>query len=248
MKKTYETQHFVFHQKKAILIGNRSYNHEKSGQKDLPSAHDDVDAMKDFLLKRCNFDRKDVDTFYDKGHETLKKAFLELRDNWARNLTSGDRAEKGLLFVYYSGHGQISNNVTNIICPDGELFPLPLAIYCPNKNNYKDFGIGITVLANTMAVVFMDCCRLLPKNDGEDALSKGEYYMYYAVEPGKAASTTSGEGAISEYTKKVLRVFEQQLLERQKIIVPDDLLSELTQMEQGGSTKVDLAAKPVKLH
>jgi len=248
MKKTYDTQHFVFHQKRAILIGNKCYDHEKSGQKDLPSAHDDVDAMKDFLIKHCNFDRKDVDTLYDKDHETVKKSFLELRDKWAKKLTSGDRPEKGLLFVYYSGHGQIANNVTNVICPDGTLFPLPLAIFCPNKNSYKDFGIGITVVPNTMAVVFLDCCRLLPKNDGEEALSKGEYYIYYAVEPGKAASTSSGEGAISEFTKKVLHLFENQLQDRQKIVVPDDLLSDLTQMEQGGTTKVDIAAKPVKLH
>jgi len=248
MKKIYDTQHFVFHQKRAILIGNKCYDHEKSGQKDLPSAHDDVDAMKDFLTKHCNFDRKDVDTLYDKDHETVKKSFLELRDKWAKKLTSGENPEKGLLFVYYSGHGQISNNVTNIICPDGQLFPLPLAIFCPNKNCYKDFGIGITVVPNTMVVVFMNCCRLLPKNDGEEALSKGEYYIYYAVEPGKAASTSSGKDAISEFTKKVLQLFENQIKDRQKIIVPDDLLSSLTQMEQGGTTKVDIAAKIVKLH
>jgi len=248
MKKTYDTQHFSYHQKRAILIGNKCYDHEKSGQKDLPSAHDDVDAMKDFLIQHCNFEKKDVDTLYDKDHEELKRKLLEIRDKWAKKLTSGDRPEKGLLLVYYSGHGQIANNVTNIICPDGQLFPLPLAIFCPNKNSFKDFGIGITVVPNTMAVVFMDCCRLLPKNDGEDALSKGEYYIYYAVEPGKAASTSSGEGAISEFTKKVLNLFGNQLKERQKITIPDDLLGDLTQMEQGGTTKVDIAAKSVKLH
>jgi len=248
MKKTYDNQHFVFHKKRAILIGNKCYDHEKSGQKDLPSAHDDVDAMRDFLIKHCNFDKKDVDTLYDKDHEEVKKKLIDTRDNWAKKLVSGDRPEKGLLFVYYSGHGQITNNVTNIICPDGQLFPLPMAIFCPNKNSFKDFGIGITVVPNTMVVLFMDCCRLLPKNDGEEPLSKGEYYIYYAVGPGKAASTSSGEGAISEFTKKVLYLFENQLQERQKIIIPDDLLSELTQMEQGGTTKVDIAAKPVKLH
>jgi len=185
---------------------------------------------------------------YDKEHEEVNKKLLEIRDKWAKKFTSGDHPEKGLLFVYYSGHGQIANNITNIICPDGQLFPLPLAIFCPNKNSFNDFGIGITVVPNTMAVVFMDCCRLLPKNEGEEALSKGEYYIYYAVEPGKAASTTSGDGAISEFTKKVLHLFENQMSDRQKIIIPDDLLSELTQMEQGGSMKVDLAAKPVKHH
>jgi len=43
-------------------------------------------------------------------------------------------------------------------------------------------------------------------------------------------------------------LFENQLKVRQKIIVPDDLLSDLTQMDQGGKSKVDIAAKALKPH
>jgi len=163
-----------------------------------------------------------------------------------KKLTSGDKVEKGLLVIYYSGHGQIANNVTNIICEDGQLFPLPLAVYCPNKNSFKEFGIGITTLPNTMVLVFMDCCRLLPKGGEDDNLTTGEFYIYYAVKPGTAASTSSGEGAISEWTKKVLSLFAKQLGETGKILIPDNL--DLDNMDKGGSLKIDLAGKPVKIH
>jgi len=241
MKKTYDSQHFVFDYKKAILIGNKSYDHEKSGQPDLPSAHNDVDKMKEFLIQHCNFDKKDVEVLYDKECDDLTKSFISARDKWSKQLKSSTHPEKELLFVYYSGHGQIANNVTNIICPDGKLFPIPQTICCPNKNVFKEFGAGFTVLPNTMAIVFMDCCRLLPKNEGEEEFLKGEYYIYYAVEPGK-----SREGESSGFTEKVLNLFENQLKVRQKIIIPDDLLGELTEMDQGGKTKVDISAKPAK--
>jgi len=247
MKKQYDSENFVFHQKRAILIGNKKYDPE-SGQKELPTAHKDVDTMLDILTNKCNFEREDIETLFDRDWDELNRVLKNTRDNWAKKLVRSDpdHPEKGLLFVYYSGHGQIANNVTNIICRDGRLFPLPLAVSCPNKNNFKEFGTGITVEPNTMAVVFMECCRLLQKGGSDDEPLKGEYYIYYAVDAGKAASTSSDQGDNSEFTKKISRVFETKLKDRKKVLVPTEVQSEFEYMDKGGIHKVDLAAKPTK--
>jgi len=226
------------------LIGNKTYLPE-SNMKNLDSADEDVASMYDFLTRKCNFDRKDVEQHFDESEETLKKVFTDAREKWARPLTSGEKMQKGLLFIYYSGHGMIANNVTNIICQDGKYFPLPLVVNCVNKKN-SAFGMGIAALPNVMCIVVMDCCRLLPKGgeDDEEPVG-GQYYMYYAVQPGAAASTNSNPGAISKFTKEVLEISQKALEESQKLEFPD-ALDNLKYSEKGSSMKVNIAGKAKK--
>jgi len=153
--------------------------------------------------------------------------------------------QTGLLFIYYSGHGMLGNHVTNIICPDGALFPLPLVLHCANRKNSK-YGIGVATLPNVMAVCFMDCCRVTPKGgDEEKELINGQYYIYYAVQPGVAASTDSTPGAISVFTKQFLAMFDKELQEKGMINIPE-AVDGLKYTEKGGSLKVDIAVKPIK--
>jgi len=243
-RKLFDQLHFVPAVKKAILIGNKSYLPE-SNMKDLASADNDVGAMYDYLMKKCNFERKDIEQHFDADEATLKKVFADARDKWAKPLTSGEKMQKGLLVVYYSGHGMLGNNVTNIICPDGKLFPLPLVIHCANKKN-SAYGVGISTLPNVMCIVIMDCCRVAPKGgvDEEEPID-GQYYIYYAVQPGVAASTDSSPGAISTFTREVLDIFDKEFTTVQKIQFPD-ALDKLRYSEKGSSMRVDLTFKPKK--
>jgi len=243
-KKIYDDAHFVPTVKRAILIGHKKYL-PSSNMKDLSSAHDDVKAVYDFLHQKCNFDLADIKQYYDTSEEELKQVFADVREKWAKKLTSGDKMQKGLLFIYYSGHGILGNHVTNIICPDGKTFPLPLVLHCANKNNSLGYGIGIATIPNVMALAFMDCCRVTPKGGNEEEeLINGQYYIYYAVQPGVAASTDSTPGAVSAFTKKFLATFNTELEEKGMIQLPE-ALDEHKYIEKGGSLKVDIAIKPI---
>jgi len=233
--------------KTAILIGHKKYL-PSSNMKDLSSAHDDVAAMYDYLVKKCNFDRADVHQYFDQSEPELKKIFAETRDKWAKGLTNGDKMQMGLLVIYYSGHGMLGNHVTNIICPDGTLFPLPLVLHCANKNNSKGYGVGIATFPNVMALAFMDCCRVTPKGgDDEKELVNGQYYIYYAVQPGVAASTDSTPGALSSFTKKFLGAFDTALEEKGMIQIPESL-DDIKDSEKGSSLKVDISIKCILNH
>jgi len=149
--------------------------------------------------------------------------------------------KKGLLVVYYSGHGMINDGVTSIVCGDGQFFPLPTVINCANKK--APFGIGLSVYSNLMVVVFMDCCRVIPKAISEPEPVSGQYFIYYAVDVGTPASSGSKDpGSLSVFSKGLLDLFTKSLQEHKKIEIPG-ALSSLKFSDRGATMSVDIAHK-----
>jgi len=237
-RKQFNDTHFVPNEKRAIFIGNKEYE-PSSNQKNLDSAEEDAVETHDFMVKKCNFERKNVKIMHNANKEELTEEFKKTRE-WANKLTSGEKMQKGLLFVYYSGHGMIKDSVTSIICPDGQLFPLPLVINCANKKN-SAFGLGIANNPNIVVICVMDCCRILAKGgEDEEELTKGEYHIFYAVQPGTAASGSSS--GMSKFTKDVLEELGSKLEKEKKLDFPE-CMDKFTYCEKGGVLHVNIAAK-----
>jgi len=205
--------------------------------------------MEAFLTEQANFDDANVEKLVDKEDSVLKEKFDELR-KWAKSLTydlekNEERnpadLKKGLLVIYYSGHGMIMDGITNIVTPSGAYFPLPLLIHCANKK--APCGIGLSVYSNVMVVVFMDCCRVLPKAASDPEPVSGQYIIYYAVEVGTPASAGSKEpGSTSAFTKGLLDIFAKELAETQKIEIPAALCT-LKYSERGATMSCDITFK-----
>jgi len=245
-KDKYEKEHFVPHIKKALLIGNKNYKANAHGLSNLASVATDIKLMEKFLVEKCHFDDTEVDKMWDVNIDQLKTKFSELR-TWAKSLCydmdkneerKPSECKKGLLFIHYSGHGMIMDGVTNVVTPDGALYPLPEVINSVNKKTA--FGIGLSVYPNLMSVVFMDCCRVNAKAVSEPEPVGGQYYIYYAVPKGTPAS--AGTTDTSVFTGRLLTLFGDSLTKTKKIVIPNDLVS-LEFSDRGATMTCDLAQK-----
>jgi len=235
--------------KRAILIGNKTYKASAHGLSNLDSVGTDIKKMEAFLTEQANFEDANLERFIDKDVDTLKARFEDLR-KWAKGLTHNldaneekkpSEMKKGLLFIYYSGHGMIMDGVTNVVCGDGSFFPLPALIHCANRKS--PHGLGLSVYPNLMVVVFMDCCRVFPKAAADPEPVGGQYYIYYAVAVGTPASAGSKDpGSMSLFSKGLLDLFTKDLQEHKKIEIPKSL-NMLKYSERGATMSVDIAHK-----
>jgi len=135
----------------------------------------------------------------------------------------------------------IMDGVTNVVCADGQFFPLPVLIHCANRKS--PYGIGLSVYANLMVIVFMDCCRVFPKAASDPEPVGGQYYIYYAVEVGTPAAAGSKDpGSMSLFSKGLLDLFTKSLEQNKAVEIPATL-STLKFSERGATMSVDLAYK-----
>jgi len=133
----------------------------------------------------------------------------------------------------------IMDGVTNVVCGDGQFFPLPAIIHCSNRK--APCGLGLSVYANVMVVVFMDCCRVFPKAAADPEPVGGQYYIYYAVEVGTPASAGSKDpGSMSLFSKRLLDLFMNALQDTKKIEIPS-ALGTLKYSERGATMSINIA-------
>jgi len=85
-KMRYDMEHFVPDEKRAILIGNKTYKASAHGLSNLDSVASDVKKMEAFLTEQANFEDANVERFLDKDIDTIKAKFDDLR-KWAKGLT-----------------------------------------------------------------------------------------------------------------------------------------------------------------
>jgi len=251
-KAKFDSEHFVPDEKRAILIGNKTYKSSPLNLPNLDSVSTDLKKMEAFLTEQANFDDANVERLIDKDENALKHTFEELR-KWAKSMTHDletneekkpSEMKKGLLFIYYSGHGMIADGVTSIVTPNGSFFPLPVLVHCANGKSRH--GIGLSVYPNVMVVVFMDCCRVFPKGAHDPEPVSGQYYIYFAVEVGTpAASGSKSAGTMSVFTKELLDLFGKALTETKKVEIPSALRS-LKFSEKGATMSCDIAYKKKK--
>jgi len=257
--KTYLDDRFLPTKKKAILIGNTDYKRRGTeGFDPLGSPEKDVLHVEEFLSKYCHFEPTSIDRRFNPSREDMVTMFQKARE-WARDLTmkDPDNPERGLVFIYYSGHGIIDKKGhTCIVCTDERPFSAVLAATCKDKNAYvleeepkKTFGMGITAMPNVMVVMILDCCRVETKGLSSLEPIEGQFQVYYATGKGGAASAGQKDAA-SVFTTRLLDELRKQLDaqtdEVKKLYFPDDVKGAINERELGNKMKCDLAYVPEK--
>jgi len=127
---------FFLRKKKAILVGNTAYKRRGTeGFDPLGSPEKDVLQVESFLTNYCKFEPTAIDRRFNPSRDDLVTVFQQARE-WARDLTmkDPDHPERGLVFIYYSGHGIIDKKGhTCIVCTDERPFSAVLAATCKDK-------------------------------------------------------------------------------------------------------------------
>jgi len=215
---------FVPTEKKAFIIYNPKSDTTKYAS--LPNSVEDFRVVNEFLDK-SNFSVDTTDRVILKNApiDKVQKMFAKV-NKWADELEM--RKEKGLLFVYYSGHGESDGKSTFIVDPAGNVLDFTSMI---------GGSTGIGLHTNIFVVAILDCCRVRQKARSDFLPTVGQYYIYYAVEHGSAAISRSDVGP-SEFTNDVMKLLNST----PKPIIPD-LFSSLPFMDKGGSMCVNLAYK-----
>lgn len=135
----------------AILVGNKSYRH-----KDVPEvryAYNDIQAVKQFLVKSMGYDPENVIEVKDATKATLD-AYFGTKTNTQGRLADKIRPGVSDVFVYYSGHG--------VPGPDGGGYLLP-SDGLPEKTELSAYDTRVLIdnLNKSRArktVVMMDTC------------------------------------------------------------------------------------------
>ena len=135
----------------AILVGNKTYKH-----KDVPEvrfAYNDVEAMRQFLVKAMGYDPDNVIVVKD-GTKAALDAYFGTKTNPQGRLADKIRPGASDVFVYYSGHG--------VPGPDGGGYLLPVD-GLPEKTELSAYDTRVLIdnlnkSHARSAVVMMDTC------------------------------------------------------------------------------------------
>lgn len=133
----------------AWLIGNTDYSNVRMATgiptwKDITQAYQDVSQMNE-LFTEMNFDL--IMRTENGVCEDLEKGYRKICDEMSN---AKSNKKKTLLYVYYSGHGNM-DTTTKIICNVSESF-----------YRYWDLENRLSILSkypNTFVVGVLDCCR-----------------------------------------------------------------------------------------
>jgi len=118
----------------------------------------------------------------------------------------GNSNQRGLFFVYYSGHGSIIDGLT--VGHTTHNFDVPLEARVRK----------LTIYANSYVVAFFDCCRevtgtpISTKGGPIEAVAQklaGQLCIVHAVAPTKKAVTVRSQTGVSEVTQSFLSVLRQ---------------------------------------
>lgn len=144
-----------FGEKKALLIGINDYPYAPSQYK-LYGCVNDVNIMKDILIKRYNFSDKDIKILLNKD-ATRQNIINHINDWLIKESKKGD-----LVILYYSGHGtQVMPDYNNdeidgkdeVICPYDIVPNIGANIIIDDE-----MGVLLRKLEGREVVVIFDCC------------------------------------------------------------------------------------------
>jgi len=160
----------------------------------LPMCEEDGDAVKSFLRRDCGFDSRDIKVSRDQSKEEIKHE-VELIESTA---SGAGRLGKALVFVYYSGHGNLMHGDTFGRTVTGEWF------------NLDQISRSLAKHTNVYVISFFDCSRevdrehsIIPKGDGFIDV-RGQFYTIYAAPPKKQAAADLKQ-TMSPTTQKFLK-------------------------------------------
>jgi len=109
--------------------------------------------------------------------------------------------KKTAVFIYYSGHGFLSDGFTVGVTISDQEFPLEEKIR------------NLSCYPNTLMMSILDCCRTKPPKVGKGNTDRtvGQLHLLHAVGPGKAALTRPEANSLSEFTGEFLQTMKHTL-------------------------------------
>jgi len=206
--------------KMAFIMGNWKYTDKKLSSNRFrfeEFVETDTGNIKNWLLQSCEFKNENIFTLDNKNASDSLKIYKKFKEEiWQKRqklkraheeIFSEDEDEKllggkcGLLiFVYYSGHGVMSEGHTYAVCPDYD-------IKNPKKTAVVDFDSIVGQLAaipDTFVVSLLDCCREQVDNfvDEKEKGTKKQARDYFGGDSVRIYATSAGTAAIERCEKK----------------------------------------------
>jgi tetratricopeptide (TPR) repeat protein len=134
----------------AVVIGVSDYDKTTTGYDPLPAASKDAQKVYDYLTKESGFDKDHVRLLKDKDAtaENIRDAFKRFLYNNANN-------PNDIVFVYYSGHGDLFDSREAYIVPYGAQRNRLTSQAIP----LEEIDSAVKKLDSTKIAMFIDSCH-----------------------------------------------------------------------------------------
>lgn len=214
----------------AVVIGISDYDENTSGYKPLPYAAKDAQKVYQYLTKEGGFAQEHVKLLLDKDAtaENIREAFGRFLRNNANN-------PDDIVFVYYSGHGDLLDRTDAYVVPYGaerkHLVSQGIALDEVNKH--------VSRLDSTKVAMFIDSCHSGSVIQGVNSkgilqnmtgitqnflnlASKGRLVLTSSQADEESLEIQGTGGLFTHYLLKGLRG-EADIIQRDKKITVDEL-------------------------